>query len=955
METKRFVWAIGVRGRFNSKIENSFFKEAVMSTKHFSCLSAVSYAFFMLTALFMYMSPPAVAYETTMTFEEFLGQDDAEIGRFYPGVHFVEITSGEDWIVSDVTTGNYNASSWPSGEAWGTGNYWMYDYVSAWTSVVGEGGKIIFDAPNVTFVEIGYSCSSQLNLYAYDINENQIDSDSQPGNLRYENNNETGPGTLRVDAPSGNFIKYIIIHDTGNYWLVDNIIVGTTMEFTKDDGLTDSECASKDQSITYEICLDNADGATIEDAFIIDRLPPEVDYPAGFDRYVYDGNSLQFVEGDPNYNAEEHYYLWELGDIAPDESFCLELEVIVNGNAQPGVDIYNVAELWATVYDVNGVNPESRIIAIAEEYTNICCFGDDPNLIYVDLTATGDNSGTSWTDAYTDLADALERAAKSECGGPFTVYVAQGTYDPNNTPPEKTFQLPDNCSVYGGFKTGGCPFEDRDPKKYKTILTGDFDNDGFPDADSVVTMGDETLLDGFTVTDASAEGYGIFGNGVDFAIENCTVENNNQYGIYAENGNVTVKWCKVLLNDRHGIYHSGAGYTLTVENSWLLRNAECGILSETSTPTVKNSIVSESDFIDDEFASAGIRIVNPTGQPKLHNLTISNNKAEGIYFEHTDPNYFKEENSANRIEIQNCIVYFNNDNGPQLSPQLDLNLDRVAHYSCIADCNSVNNNTSAVPKFAYLIDDPNGMPDPNGVPDPNNYHLHYDDTTCKDRGDPYGVYTGQVDMDGEGVDRIIGTQIDIGADEVRACATSSNDDIYNALDWDADGLVNLKEFSKFQKAWLSRDSEFWDPNLVDPNDFINWNSMCDLNNDHQVTLPDIIQFIDETPWLWKACWKDSGLYEATAMSGGGESMMMAAPMTMTEFTSISEPLPTPEPTIEEQIFALEDCIELLEKIWLEDPYIQEEIDPADWKRFMDAVYQGLLELQDLKAESVQIE
>jgi hypothetical protein len=60
-------------------------------------------------------------------------------------------------------------------------------------------------------------------------------------------------------------------------------------------------------------------------------------------------------------------------------------------------------------------------------------------------------------------------------------------------------------------------------------------------------------------------------------------------------------------------------------------------------------------------------------------------------------------------------------------------------------------------------------------------------------------------------------------------------------------------------------------------------------------------------------------------------------------------------SIEEQILSLEDCIELLEKLWLEEPDIQQEIDPADWKTFMDAVYQGLLELQDLKAESIQIE
>jgi uncharacterized repeat protein (TIGR01451 family) len=719
------------------------------------------------------------------------------------------------------------------------------------------------------------------------------------------------------------------------------------LDLIKTDNVEDPNCVSPGQSFTYSICWTNDSGQTIEDAYIIDRIPDGVDY----DYFDFDTMTT-----DPNYSIEDHTYTWFLGDINPNDNGCVQLTVTVNNKAEPGLDLYNVAEM----YDIH-----DRMVGRGDRYTPVCCWDNtEPDIIYVDQTANGYNNGTSWTDAYMDLQDALYRAEMSECEEAYIIYVAQGLYKPGNYA-TSTFKLPDNVSVYGGFLTGGCDFSQRNPKQYETVLTGDFDNDGFPDVDTIVTMGDETILDGFTVTRTTLpSGRCVYGNGVDFEVANCTVTESGGYGIQAENGNVTVRWCKVLLNTTDGIYHRGQGYTLTVENSWLLRNGECGILSEISTPTVKNSIVSESDFIDDEFANAGIRIVNPTGQPKLHNLTISNNRAEGIYFEHTDPNYFKEENSANRIEMQNCIVYFNNGDGPQFSQQLQVNLDRVAHYSCIADCNSVNNNTSDAPLFAYTID-------PNGVPDPNNYHLHFDDAACKDKGDPYDVYTGQVDMDGEGVDRIEGTQIDIGADEVRACATSSNDDIYNALDWDADGLVNLKEFSSFQRAWLS-----YDPNhpLCDPNhpDFVSdpnapgyiseqdkqrFNENCDLVSDLTIDLLDIEKFVSDTPWLWKACWKDSGLYESTAMSGGGESMMMAMPEIFTAETAAipSEAAIVSEKSIKEQILDIEDCIGFLEQLWLEEPDIQQEITPADWKAFMDAVYQGLLELQDLKAESVQIE
>ena len=34
--------------------------------------------------------------------------------------------------------------------------------------------------------------------------------------------------TFRVNANSGTFIDYIVLHDTGNYWIVDNMSGDTT-------------------------------------------------------------------------------------------------------------------------------------------------------------------------------------------------------------------------------------------------------------------------------------------------------------------------------------------------------------------------------------------------------------------------------------------------------------------------------------------------------------------------------------------------------------------------------------------------------------------------------------------------------------------------------------------------------------------------------------------------------
>ena len=173
-------------------------------------------------------------------------------------------------------------------------------------------------------------------------------------------------------------------------------------------------------------------------------------------------------------------------------------------------------------------------------------------------------------------------------------------------------------------------------------------------------------------------------------------------------------------------------------------------------------------------------------------------------------------------------------------------------------------------------------------------------------------------------------------------------------------MINLEEFSIFSAAWLSHDPNdpVCDPNhndyISDSNDpdYISqaqkdrWNVICDFDSDYDVDLNDFASFCDN--WLWQACWRENYVV-MYSMSGGGESMMMAAPP-LAATLSVYEPQPAPEKSIREQIFGIEDCIEFLEKIWLEDPYIQKEIDPDDWKLFMDAVYDSLFGLKTIDIE-----
>ncbi len=79
---------------------------------------------------------------------------------------------------------------------------------------------------------------------------------------------------------------------------------------------------------------------------------------------------------------------------------------------------------------------------------------------------------------------------------------------------------------------------------------------------------------------------------------------------------------------------------------------------------------------------------------------------------------------------------------------------------------------------------------------------------------------------------------------------------------------------------------------------------------------------------------------------GGMEVMMVSTM-----EAVTEPSAVEEQSVQGQIVDLASVIVFLEQLWLEEPEIQEQIDPAAWQRFMEAVYGQLLEL---KRESIRV-
>ncbi len=189
------------------------------------------------------------------------------------------------------------------------------------------------------------------------------------------------------------------------------------------------------------------------------------------------------------------------------------------------------------------------------------CAAGQRAVIYVDNDASGANDGSSWTDAFVHLQDALAVAQAGD-----EIRVAQGVYRPDQSSahPDGTgdrtasFRLLDGVAVKGGFAgVDEANPNARDIAKYETVLSGDLAGDDVPVVDAcdllteptraenvyhIVTTepcGRSAVLDGFTIRAGRADGGTGGGAGLYLpeavkpcrpSIRNCTFFDNSANG-----------------------------------------------------------------------------------------------------------------------------------------------------------------------------------------------------------------------------------------------------------------------------------------------------------------------------------------------------------------------------------------------------------------------------------------
>ncbi|HSM72203.1 MAG TPA: choice-of-anchor Q domain-containing protein, partial [Anaerolineales bacterium] len=277
--------------------------------------------------------------------------------------------------------------------------------------------------------------------------------------------------------------------------------------------------------------------------------------------------------------------------------------------------------------------------------------GPDPVTYYVKWDATGANNGSSWTDAYTNLQDALSAASVGD-----EIWVATGTYYPTSnifypspgTDRTVSFELKNGVAIYGGFIGTEALFSERDPVANLTVLSGDLngDDNGFTNNDEnsyhvVVGSGTDStaVLNGFTVRGGNAngsfpnnDGGGMYNDGGSPTVANVTFSGNFALfggGMLNHNGSSPTV-TNVIFSDNTAIYGGGglfnAGSSVpTLSNVTFINNsadAGGGMANDGSSPIVTNVT-----FSDNTVTTSGGGMYNYNSSPIVTNVTFSSNTA----------------------------------------------------------------------------------------------------------------------------------------------------------------------------------------------------------------------------------------------------------------------------------------------------------------------------------------
>ena len=450
----------------------------------------------------------------------------------------------------------------------------------------------------------------------------------------------------------------------------------------------------------------------------------------------------------------------EIEDIATNNGYCIgdtdntilsvsniannEATINISQSGTFGIAYHKVSEPFSSATILTGISSGNTVINGLDEFTDYHVYireqcSSNSSLwssevaftttrtigrIYVNHTATGHNNGISWTNAYTNLEDALSNMVNDE-----EIWVAQGTYKPHASDRDLSFNITNsNVKLYGGFDGTESVLDQRNPKTNVTILSGDLQDDDNSviefsnttrndNSYNIITINaDNATIDGFTISDAHANGVtseqqsggAIFkGYGINnLNIYNCIIKNN------------------IAIASAAGVFarYETTGSTKIHNNTFFNNLARWGtaIYSYTGNNFTANIEVVNSLFYNNEvkdnsstlFGYAGSSgWFRAYGSNSIMNCSLINN----TYYNNIDTGTAPNLNNSNRAtvgmgytngtlngEVANCIFWGNTTAGGYIAKsiaQIHTNLGQNIYvhnsigedgFSTIAAANLIN-------------------------------------------------------------------------------------------------------------------------------------------------------------------------------------------------------------------------------------------------------------------------
>ncbi|RCW92518.1 T9SS type A sorting domain-containing protein [Winogradskyella arenosi] len=292
-----------------------------------------------------------------------------------------------------------------------------------------------------------------------------------------------------------------------------------------------------------------------------------------------------------------------------------------------------------------------------------------PTVYYVNANATGNNDGSSWTDAFTSIEDVLNNALLND-----EIWVTSGVYTPATAASVLTLDL-ENLKIYGGFDGTELTLADRDLTKVftdnATIISGDINGDDIEgdfttnktdNATTLVSLEDDNVIfDGFVLQNAYTSGsspvIATNTNVTNFTLKNIWISENYSAGLLLD-------WRKFSGD----LVVENVAITNNASNNGVVLVEHSAINSDALTSHWSNILFTDNTYKSD-FGAIWFRRSSASNGNRsivhyLNNATIVNNVNNHASVEHV---INVSGSGWIRLETRNSIFWQNKYNGNQFS------------------------------------------------------------------------------------------------------------------------------------------------------------------------------------------------------------------------------------------------------------------------------------------------